>query len=269
LLISGLIGIGAIFIGLNSFSILGPTQYGVYERLGRVQDNIARPGLNFKIPLISNIEKYDVKVLEKQVDVAAATKDLQDLKGQVEVYFNIDIERLPEIRKTIGVMDQVIAKVVPIADEAFRAVSAQMTAEETITMRPQLRSDFDTVMKERLAPFGINYQNSSVRDLDFSAEFSKAVEEKQIAEQQAKRAVFDAQRAEQEAKARINKARGEAESQRLQAEALKAQGGELVIQREFIEKWNGQLPQFIGGGNQGGIPFLNLGNLQPKNQNPN
>ncbi|WLT40213.1 hypothetical protein NON20_02495 [Synechocystis sp. B12] len=51
------------------------------------------------------------------------------------------------------------------------------------------------------------------------------MEEKQIAEQRAQRAVYVAQEAEQQAQADINRAKGKAEAQRLLAETLKAQGG--------------------------------------------
>lgn len=61
-------------------------------------------------------------------------------------------------------------------------------------------------------------------DLNFSPEFAKAVEEKQIAEQRAQRAVYIAQEAEQQALAEINRAKGKAEAQRLLAETLKAEG---------------------------------------------
>jgi regulator of protease activity HflC (stomatin/prohibitin superfamily) len=55
----------------------------------------------------------------------------------------------------------------------------------------------------RLEKYGILVLDTSVVDLAFSAEFSKAVEEKQIAEQRAQRAVYIAQEAEQEAEANI------------------------------------------------------------------
>lgn len=76
--------------------------------------------------------------------------------------------------------------------------------------------------------------DTSVIDLNFSIDFARAVEEKQIAEQKAQRAVYVAQEAEQEAQADINRAKGRAEAQRLLAETLKASGGELVLQKEAI-----------------------------------
>ncbi len=67
--------------------------------------------------------------------------------------------------------------------------------------------------------------DTSVVDLNFSPEFARAVEDKQIAEQRAQRAVYITQEAEQQAQAEVNRAKGKAEAQRLLAETLKEQGG--------------------------------------------
>ncbi|WP_206208927.1 SPFH domain-containing protein, partial [Vogesella mureinivorans] len=92
---------------------------------------------------------------------------------------------------------------------------------EAITKREELKQDFDTALGQRLDKYGIIVLDTSVVDLTFSPEFARAVEEKQIAEQRAQRAVYVAQEAEQEAQADINRAKGRAEAQRLLAETLK------------------------------------------------
>ena len=123
-------------------------------------------------------------------------------------------------------------------------------------------------MGQRLEKYGIIVLDTSVVDLAFSPEFARAVEEKQIAEQRAQRAVYIAQEAEQEAQADINRAQGKAEAQRLLAETLKAQGGQLVLQKEAIEAWRSggaQMPKVLvmGGEKNNMAPFLfNLNNVQ-------
>lgn len=86
------------------------------------------------------------------------------------------------------------------------------------------------------------------------------MEEKQIAEQRAQRAVYIAQEAEQEARAEINRAQGKAEAQRLLAETLNAPGGQLVLQKEAIAAWRdggAQMPKvLVTGKDGGGVPFL-------------
>jgi regulator of protease activity HflC (stomatin/prohibitin superfamily) len=110
-----------------------------------------------------------------------------------------------------------------------------------------------------LAKYGILVLDTSVVDLNFSTDFAKAVEDKQIAEQRARRAVYIAQEAEQDAQAEINRAKGRAESQRLIAETLKAQGGQLVLQKEAIEAWKeggAQVPRVLVMGQGGNVPFI-------------
>ena len=61
-------------------------------------------------------------------------------------------------------------------------------------------------------------------------------------------------------KQRLTAPRGKAEAQRLLAETLKAQGGQLVLQKEAIEAWQeggAQMPEVLvmsGGSTQ--VPFL-------------
>ncbi len=141
------------------------------------------------------------------------------------------------------------------------------TAEESITQRSQLKQDFDNALEERLEKYGILVLDTSVIDLNFSKDFARAVEEKQIAEQQAQRAVYIARQAEQEAQADINRAKGKAEAQKLLAETLKAQGGELVLQKEAIQAWReggAQMPKvLIIGDKSGSVPFIfNLNELE-------
>jgi regulator of protease activity HflC (stomatin/prohibitin superfamily) len=74
--------------------------------------------------------------------------------------------------------------------------------------------------------------------------------------------VYVAREAEQTAQADINRAKGKAEAQRLLAETLRAQGGELVLQKEAIEAWRqggSQMPRVLvmgGDGENGSVPFL-------------
>ena len=127
-------------------------------------------------------------------------------------------------------------KVAPQTQESFKIAAARRTVEEAITKRDELKEDFDNALSDRLDKYGILILDTSVVDLSFSPEFARAVEEKQIAEQKSQRAVYVAREAEQQAQADINRAKGKAEAQRLLAETLRAQGGELVLQKEAESK---------------------------------
>ncbi|MEM7554209.1 MAG: prohibitin family protein [Cyanobacteria bacterium P01_A01_bin.84] len=258
-----------VIIGLNSFVIINPGESGVLSILGKAQDGALLEGIHLKAPLISNVDIYDVTIQKYEIPAQSATKDLQELTAKFAINFRIDPTQVVEIRRKQGTLQNIVAKIIaPQTQESFKIAAARRTVEEAITLRNELKEDFDRALDQRLDKYGIIVLDTSVIDLTFSPEFAKAVEDKQIAEQRAQRAVYVAQEAEQEAQADINRARGKAEAQRLLAETLKAQGGELVLQKEAIEAWrNGgsRMPKVLvmGGDSKGGVPFIfNLDSIE-------
>ncbi len=247
-----LLGILAI-IGLNSFMIINPGEAGVLSILGKAQDGVLLEGVHFKPPLIAKVDVYDLTVQKFEVPAQSSTKDLQQLTASFAINFRLDPIQVVNIRRTQGTLQNIVSKIIaPQTQESFKIAAARRTVEEAITKRNELKQDFDEALGERLDKYGIIVLDTSVVDLTFSNEFSKAVEDKQIAEQRAQRAVYIAREAEQEAEATINRAKGQAEAQRLLRETLTPE----LLQKQAIEKWDGRFPQVMGGG--GAVPFINL-----------
>lgn len=268
-LIGGILAVALILLSFSSFVIINPGQAGVLSILGKARDGALLEGVHFKPPLISTVDVYDVTVQKFEVPAQSSTRDLQDLSASFAINFRLDPTQVVEIRRKQGTLQNVVSKIIaPQTQESFKIAAARRTVEEAITKRDELKQDFDTALNERLEKYGIIVLDTSVVDLAFSPEFSKAVEEKQIAEQRAQRAVYVAKEAEQQAQAEINRAKGKAEAQRLLAETLKAQGGQLVLQKEAIEAWRqggAQMPKVLvmGSDSKTNFPFLfNLSNVQ-------
>ncbi|MCT7949750.1 prohibitin family protein [Ancylothrix sp. C2] len=268
-IILGILAALVLFLGLDSYVIINPGEAGVLSILGKATDGALLEGIHVKPPFISKADVYDVTVQKFEVPAQSSTKDLQELSARFAINFRLDPTQVVEIRRKQGTLENLVSKIIaPQTQESFKIAAALRTVEEAITKRNQLKEDFDFALGQRLEKYGIIVLDTSVVDLAFSPEFARAVEEKQIAEQRAQRAVYIAQEAEQEAQADINRAQGKAEAQRLLAETLKAQGGQLVLQKEAIEAWrNGgaQMPKVLvmGGEKNNMPPFLfNLNNLQ-------
>lgn len=258
-----------VIISLNSFVILNPGEAGVLSILGKSRDGALLEGIHLKAPFISQVDIYDVTVQKYEIPAQSATKDLQELSAKFAINFRIDSTEIVEIRRKQGSLENIVSKIIaPQTQEAFKIAAARRTVEEAITKRNELKEDFDSALSQRLDKYGIIVLDTSVIDLTFSPEFAKAVEDKQIAEQRAQKAVYVAQEAEQEALAEVNRAKGKAEAQRLLADTLKSQGGELVLQKEAIEAWRSggaQMPQVLvmGGDAKNSVPFIfNLSKLQ-------
>jgi prohibitin 1 len=247
-----LVGIVAL-IGINAVVIINPGQAGVLSVLGKAQPGPLLEGIHLKPPLISTVDIYDLTVQKFEVPAQSSTKDLQQLAASFAINFRLDPIQVVTIRRTQGSLQNIVSKIIaPQTQESFKVAAARRTVEEAITKREELKQDFDVALSSRLEKYGIIILDTSVVDLEFSTEFSKAVEEKQIAEQRAQRAVYIAQEAEQEAEANVNRAKGQAEAQRLLRETLTTE----LLQKQAIDKWDGKFPQVMGG--SGALPFINL-----------
>ena len=267
-IIGGVIAAILLIIGFNSYTVINPGEAGVLSILGKPQETPLLEGIHFKPPIISKVDVYDVTVQKYEVPAQSATKDLQDLNASFAINFRLDPVQVVDIRRKQGTLSNVVAKIIsPQTQESFKVAAARKTAEEAITKRDELKEDFDIALNQRLEKYGIIVLDTSVVDLNFTKAFAQAVEDKQIAEQSAQRAVYIAREAEQKAQADINRAKGRAEAQRLLAETLRAQGGSLVLQKEAIAAWRdggSQMPNVLvmGGENKSSVPFLfNLGDL--------
>jgi prohibitin 1 len=266
--IAGIILAIVLLLGFNSFVIINPGEAGVMSILGKATDGALLEGIHIKPPLISKVDVYDVTVQKFEVPAQSATKDLQDLNASFAINFRLDPARIVDVRRTQGTLENIVAKIIaPQTQEAFKTAAALRTAEQSITQRSELKQDFDAALKERLAKYDVIVLDTSVVNIRFSEDFAKAVEEKKVAEQRAQRAVYVAQEAEQQAQADINRAQGRAEAQRLLAETLKAQGGDLVLQKETIEAWRSggaQMPKvLVMGSGSSRVPFIfNMSDFQ-------
>jgi prohibitin 1 len=266
--IAGIILAIVLLLGFNSFVIINPGEAGVMSILGKATDGALLEGFHIKPPLISKVDVYDVTVQKFEVPAQSATKDLQDLNASFAINFRLDPTKIVDVRRTQGTLENIVAKIIaPQTQEAFKTAAALRTAEQSITQRSELKQDFDAALKERLAKYDVIVLDTSVVNIRFSEDFAKAVEEKQVAEQRAQRAVYVAQEAEQQAQADINRAQGRAEAQRLLAETLKAQGGDLVLQKETIEAWRSggaQMPKvLVMGSGSSRVPFIfNMSDIQ-------
>jgi len=256
------VGIGAfailiLVLALNPFVLVGPGERGVVTRFGAVQDTIKNEGLNFRIPIMEKVVLVDVKVRKRECSASAASKDLQTVQIQITLNYSLNPLTVNKLLQEIG-SDFESRIVDPAIQESVKAITAQFTAEELIQKRTEVKSQVQEVLIDRLRANYLVVDAVSITDFSFSPEFNAAIESKQQAEQMALKAQRDLVRIKTEAEQSIAQAQAQAESLRLQKEQVSPQLIELrkiEAQIKAIEKWNGVLPQYAGGGP---IPFINV-----------
>lgn len=258
------LGVLLLCLGLGSFEVVPSGSRGVVTHFGKVQEGILDEGLHFKLPIATTIHKLSVRVQKTESTAQAASKDIQQVQAIVALNWNVDPATVNNLFQQIGdeaaVAERIIA---PAVSEVLKAATAKRTAEEILTKRLELKQEIDDMLIARLKQYNINVRDISLVDLDFTQQFNHAVEQKQIEEQKAKQAEYAALRAQKEAQAAVNTAKGTAEAALIEAQA-KAKAQEVlrqsitpqILQQQAIEKWDGVLPQIMGG--QGAMPFINI-----------
>merc|ERR1712032_858019 len=108
-----------------------------------------------------------------------------------------------------------------IINETLKAIVAMYNAEQLTTQREEVSLRIKRNLMERAEEFHIDIQDCAITHLEFSKEFAKAVEDKQIAQQESEQAKFKVQLALQEKQSKIIAAEGEAQSARLIGDSMK------------------------------------------------
>lgn len=246
----------AIFVfWLSPFVIIGAGFRGVVLKFGAVEGKILGEGLQFRIPLMEEVVKIDVRTQKIEQQAMAYSKDIQQVDATIALNYRLNPDAVNRLYQEIGT-DYTSRVVDPAIQESVKAAIAKFTAQELVELRPKVKEEIKTQLLDRLSNRHITVEDFSIVNFDFSDSYEKAVEEKQVAQQLALKAENELKRIQVEAEQRVTQAKAEAEAIRIQAQAITQQGGRDYVQMKAIEKWDGKLPsQMIHGAT---VPFIDL-----------
>lgn len=231
---------------MSSLTIVEAGHTGVIVTLGKVDDTVYQEGLHFKIPFIQEVVKIDNRITKLEVSTDAFSKDLQTVETTLAINYRVDTSKSYSIYKNIG-KDFETVLVVPAVNEVLKAITAQYTAEQSVTNRTLVSDGLIAGLNDKLNEIGLYITDVNIINFEFSEAYITAIEEKQVAQQQLLKAETEKQtkitNAEAEAEAIKIRAEAEAEANRIIAESITDE----LVNYNKIEKWNGELPRVTGG----------------------
>eukprot|EP00930_Biecheleria_cincta_P029454 TRINITY_DN2049_c0_g1_i2.p1 TRINITY_DN2049_c0_g1~~TRINITY_DN2049_c0_g1_i2.p1 ORF type:complete len:299 (+),score=82.83 TRINITY_DN2049_c0_g1_i2:51-899(+) len=230
----GMFGLGAAAMvpSLCLFDVDGGQRVVMLNMLSGVEDRTRGEGTHFKVPWLMQPKWYNIRLRPKLIQTTTGTKDLQMVTIHVRMLFKPDVEGLPTIHKTLG--EDYDERVLPsVANEVMKATIAQYNAEQLLTQREQVSREIREAIVARASQFNILMDDIAITHLTYGKEFARAIEEKQVAEQDAERQKFIVQRSEQERQATVIRSEGEAEAAKMISEALKEHGSGLIEVRRI------------------------------------
>ena len=289
-LVIALVVVAVVLTGLGAGLVfIEPNERGVVITVGQggILPNALEPGLHWIIPFVQRVQPYNIaretytmssSTAEGQVtgddSIEARTKDGQQVYIDASVIYSINPEHVVDMH--IIWQNRYEDNVVrPVTRAAIRDAVAQFGIEEIVsTKRAELEQNISDDIEAGMAANNLIMDDFLLRNIRFSEEYAAAVEQKQVAEQQAQQAAFVVEQRKQEAEqarqvaqgqadAAVIAAKGDAQAQVIKAQA-EAQANQLLsqsltpelLQYQYILKLSpGVQTIFIPSGDQFILPL--------------
>ena len=225
-------------------------------------------GLTVLVPFMQSLTMYDVRTAtytmsrmtnEGQVkgddSVQALTSDGQEVAVDVSILYHPDPAKIDRLHREIG--PDYEAKIVRPSGRSVTRTSVSKYAVIDVygAKRGEIQNEVQTELKVLFDKNYLILDSLLVRNVDFSEEFKKAIELKQIAQQEAERKKYELEKERIEKDRKVIAAEGDAESIRLRGEALSR--NPALIQYEYVQKITPGIQTIITDGRS----ILSLGEL--------
>ncbi|ELR10186.1 prohibitin-1 [Pseudogymnoascus destructans] len=226
------LAVGVSFAQASIYDVKGGSRAVIFDRLAGVKEDVVSEGTHFLIPWLQKAILYDVRTKPRNISTTTGSKDLQMVSLTLRVLSRPDVKQLPKIYQNLG--QDYDERVLPsIGNEVLKSIVAQFDAAELITQREAVSNRIRSDLLKRAQEFNIALEDVSITHMTFGKEFTRAVEQKQIAQQDAERARFIVEKAEQERQANVIRAEGEAESADTISRAVAKAGDGLIMIRRI------------------------------------
>lgn len=242
------------------------TRAVLFNKLSKEEMKVVGEGTHFKIPFFEIPIIMDIRSRPRSIHSVTGTKDLQMVNISLRFLSRPLEDKLPTIYSTLGTdFDE---KILPsLGNDVLKGIVAQYNAEELLSKRERVAKEIKEALIIRARKFNIILDDVSITHLTFGKEFAKAIENKQVAQQEAETQVYVVAKADQERNAAIIRAEGEAEAAELISKAMTAAGTGLIEVRRIdtakdvaaiLAKGRGNVT-YLPSGESGSNMLLNIG----------
>ncbi len=258
------LGLTALITGVKAFDQVPNGSVGLKTRFGEVVSENLPAGPVWMNPFTTDLITLNTQVQKWDGRTASYTKDVQQSVIEFTLTYHLDPAYTKAIYTEVGT-EWAARLVGQVVVEEIKRELGQHNAVDFIAKRNGAARNMETNIRALLGARHVLVTGFQLRDVSFTGEFEKAVEEKQIAEQEAIKEKNKTVQIEEKAKQQVATAKGAAESTlinaKAEAESIQIRGAALaqnprLVELVTAERWNGELPTNMYG--SAPVPFINV-----------
>src|SRR3989338_655402 len=273
-----------VIVAFSTFVIISTGHVGVVTQFSKVEPTPLYEGLNIVAPW-KQVHQMSIQMMKKGGKFDAGSKDLQAVHVEMVTNYRLQAVKAPEVFRTVG-LDYESVIIAPAEQEVLKAHTAAYQASDILHQRAKLKGEVQVDLAAWLFKYGFQLSEVSLANIAFDPGYMKAIEAKQVEEQNAQKKVYEVMQAQRDAEksaaaalgqanAARETAKGAADAVRAEAQAaadalrLKGQAQAeynakvaasltpALIEQQRISAWQAggsQVPQLVTG--SGGPGFL-------------
>lgn len=235
----------------------------VYSPFGGTKEITLSEGYNGKTPF-DKVYKMSTEVQTVTIEgLTTQTLDAQYVTSILDIKYRVSESNAYLIFKQFKTLDNMSDNlIIPTTQRILELVTTKYNVIDILgEKRSTIYTELEAALHEEFAKYGVEFYSISITDMDAGEALEKAISDEAVAkkavetaEQKLKEAEINAKQKSVDAQAEQDAARIKAETKKIEAEAEK-QANELlnqsltdeVLRKQWIEKWNGQMPSVYGG----------------------
>lgn len=235
----------------------------IYSPFGGTREETLMEGFQTK-NILDKVYKISTEVQTMQiVDLTTQTKDAQYLTSALDVKYKVNASNAFIIFKQYRTLDNMSSNlIIPTTQRVLELITTNYNVIDILgEKRSAVYTELEVALKEEFNKYGVEFVSISITDMDAGEALENAITEEAVAKKAVETAAQNLLKAETEAKqksvqaqAEQDAARIEAETRLIEAEAEKKANDLLnqsltndILQKAWIEKWNGIMPTYYGG----------------------
>lgn len=244
----------------------------VYSPFGGTKEQTLSEGFHTK-NIFDKVYKITTEVQTTRVEnLTTQTKDAQYLTSILDIKYRVNTSDAYLVFKQFRTLKNMSENLIaPTSQRVLEGITTKYNVIDVLgESRNAVQSELQLALTEEFAKYGVEFYSITIIDMDAGEKLENTIAEEAVAKKAVETAEQNLLKAETEAKqksvqaqAEQDAAKIEAETKLIEAEAEKKANDLLnqslsadILQKEWIEKWNGQMPTYYGGSDNGvGIIF--------------